>query len=170
MLNLIEGRDSEWLPPSRPPVVADRVRVIFVDVLLSVGEASSLSSAPPGVVVVMVGGTTADSVERLPIAMVLVVAVVGGAVLSWFRFPNGGGSEPRGWAKAGTREKRLREAEAEEVPVDSGSGCCGWVGFETVSGGLVAEVDNEVCGAAWALEDWFGLEPDAGVFPWVELL
>jgi len=94
------------LPPSRPPVVADRVRVMTVDDVLSAAAAV----APRGEVVVITGGMTEDSVDRRPKAGVEAVAVTAGGV-SGNLVPKGGGREPSGCAMAGTREKRLeREA------------------------------------------------------------
>jgi hypothetical protein len=114
VLNRIEGNTST---PSRPPVVAERVRVM---VMSSAGELTGLYVVPPGDAV-RIGGTTEDSVDRLPSAVAVVVAVVAGAV-SCVLVPKGGGNEPSGWAKAGTKERRL-DRDAEEGPAGSVSVC-----------------------------------------------
>lgn len=141
------------LPPSRPPVVADRVRVMTEEDVLSAAAAV----APRGDVVVISGGMAEDSVDRRPRAGVDVVAVVAGAV-SGDLVPKGGGREPSGCVMVGTIEKRLgREAGggfaasaealwAEEAPAgvgdeddEAGARCedCGCCEEAAWDGGLV---------------------------------
>jgi len=89
-------------------------------VMSSTGEATGPCVVPPSDEVTIVG-TAEDSVDRRPSAVVVVVTVVAGAV-SCVLVPKGGGSEPRGWVKAGTKEKRL-DRDVEEGAVGSVAAC-----------------------------------------------